>query len=90
MSPPTIWNCYLNDLRFLIDFPGCLLVVSHDRYFMDKIVDHLFVFKGNSEIEISLETTLIIRCMKTVGSKKKKQKQTQNQLKAPKEGNAQL
>ncbi len=29
---------------FLLDFPGCLLVVSHDRYFMDKIVDHLFCF----------------------------------------------
>lgn len=35
---------------FLLDFPGCLLVVSHDRYFMDKIVDHLFVFNGNSEV----------------------------------------
>lgn len=30
--------------NFLLDFPGCLIVVSHDRYFMDKIVDHLFVF----------------------------------------------
>ncbi|MEX0287835.1 MAG: ABC-F family ATP-binding cassette domain-containing protein [Flavobacteriaceae bacterium] len=37
--------------NFLLDFPGCLLVVSHDRYFMDKIVDHLFVFKGGGEIE---------------------------------------
>ena len=37
--------------NFLLDFPGCLLVVSHDRYFMDKIVDHLFVFKGKGEIE---------------------------------------
>ncbi|EDM42985.1 ABC transporter ATP-binding protein [unidentified eubacterium SCB49] len=36
---------------FLIDFPGCLIVVSHDRYFMDKIVDHLFVFKGKGEIQ---------------------------------------
>ncbi|KAB8151862.1 ATP-binding cassette domain-containing protein [Kordia sp. TARA_039_SRF] len=36
---------------FLLDFPGCLLVVSHDRYFMDKIVDHLFVFRGNGIIE---------------------------------------
>jgi ATP-binding cassette subfamily F protein uup len=34
---------------FLMDFPGCLIVVSHDRYFMDKIVDHLFIFK-NGEI----------------------------------------
>ncbi|GLU44180.1 ABC-F family ATP-binding cassette domain-containing protein [Allomuricauda sp. NBRC 101325] len=36
---------------FLLDFPGCLIVVSHDRYFMDKIVDHLFVFKGEGVIE---------------------------------------
>ena len=36
---------------FLLDFPGCLIVVSHDRYFMDKIVDHLFVFKGKGTIE---------------------------------------
>ena len=36
---------------FLLDYPGCLLVVSHDRYFMDKIVDHLFIFRGNGEIE---------------------------------------
>ena len=36
---------------FLLDFPGCLLVVSHDRYFMDKIVDHLFVFRGDAVIE---------------------------------------
>ena len=36
---------------FLLDYPGCLVVVSHDRYFMDKIVDHLFVFRGEGEIE---------------------------------------
>ena len=36
---------------FLMDFPGCLLVVSHDRYFMDKIVDHLFVFQGEGIID---------------------------------------
>ena len=36
---------------FLLDYPGCLVVVSHDRYFMDKIVDHLFVFKGYGEVE---------------------------------------
>lgn len=36
---------------FLLDYPGCLLVVSHDRYFMDKIVDHLFVFRGAGVIE---------------------------------------
>jgi len=37
--------------NFLLDFPGCLLVVSHDRYFMDKIVDHLFIFRGDAVIE---------------------------------------
>ncbi|MEP0263891.1 ABC-F family ATP-binding cassette domain-containing protein [Dokdonia sp.] len=37
--------------NFLLDFPGCLVVVSHDRYFMDKIVDHLFVFKGDAIID---------------------------------------
>lgn len=35
---------------FLMDFPGCLLVVTHDRFFMDKIVDHLFVFEGEGKI----------------------------------------
>ncbi|WP_276391322.1 ABC-F family ATP-binding cassette domain-containing protein [Eudoraea chungangensis] len=36
---------------FLLDFPGCLIVVSHDRYFMDKIVDHMFIFQGNGIVE---------------------------------------
>jgi ATP-binding cassette subfamily F protein uup len=36
--------------NFLNDFQGCLLVVSHDRYFMDRLVDHLFVFEGNGEV----------------------------------------
>ena len=36
---------------FLMDFPGCVIVVSHDRYFMDKVVDHLFVFKGEGVVE---------------------------------------
>jgi len=36
--------------NFLNEFPGCLLIVSHDRYFMDRLVDHLFVFEGNGVI----------------------------------------
>jgi len=36
---------------YLMDFPGCLIIVSHDRYFMDKLVDHLFVLEGNGEIK---------------------------------------
>lgn len=37
--------------EYLSDFPGCVIVVSHDRYFMDKVVDHLLVFKGDGEIK---------------------------------------
>jgi ATP-binding cassette subfamily F protein uup len=36
--------------NFLNDYPGCILIVSHDRYFMDRLVDHLFVFEGNGEV----------------------------------------
>ena len=36
--------------NFLSEYPGCILIVSHDRYFMDKLVDHLFVFEGNGNI----------------------------------------
>jgi len=42
----------LNKLEdFLMDFKGCLVVVSHDRYFMDKLTNHLFVFEGNGEVK---------------------------------------
>jgi ATP-binding cassette subfamily F protein uup len=37
--------------EYLQDFPGCVIVVSHDRYFMDKVVDHLLVFKGNGVVK---------------------------------------
>lgn len=37
--------------EYLQDFPGCVIVVSHDRYFMDKVVDHLLVFKGEGQIQ---------------------------------------
>ena len=37
--------------QYLQDFAGCVIVVSHDRYFMDKVVDHLLVFKGEGEIQ---------------------------------------
>lgn len=36
--------------EFLLDFPGCVVIVTHDRFFMDKLVDHLFVFEGNGAI----------------------------------------
>lgn len=37
--------------EFLSDFPGCVIVVSHDRYFTDKVVDHLLVFHGNGDVQ---------------------------------------
>jgi len=37
--------------EYLQSFKGCVIVVSHDRYFMDKVVDHLLVFKGNAELK---------------------------------------
>lgn len=37
--------------EYLADFKGCVIVISHDRYFMDKVVDHLFVFHGNADIQ---------------------------------------
>ncbi len=37
--------------EFLLNFPGCLLIVSHDRYFLDRLVDHLFVFEGDGRIK---------------------------------------
>lgn len=37
--------------EYMQDFPGCVIIVSHDRYFMDKIVDHLLVFQGNGVIQ---------------------------------------
>ncbi|MFT4533092.1 MAG: ATP-binding cassette subfamily F protein uup [Saprospiraceae bacterium] len=37
--------------EYLMDFPGCLIIVSHDRYFMDKLVDHMFILKGDGEVK---------------------------------------
>jgi len=37
--------------EYLADFPGCLIIVTHDRYFMDKLVDHLFILEGNAKLK---------------------------------------
>ena len=37
--------------EYLQDFPGCVIIVSHDRYFMDKVVDHLLIFKGDGQVQ---------------------------------------
>ncbi|MBK8557327.1 MAG: ABC-F family ATP-binding cassette domain-containing protein [Lewinellaceae bacterium] len=49
---------------FLEDFPGCLVVVTHDRYFMDRLVDHLFIFEGHGKIKDFNGTYLEYRALR--------------------------
>ncbi len=58
---------------FLEDFPGCLLVVTHDRYFMDKLVDHLFVFEGEGKIRDFLGTHVEYRLLKRQEEQQRRQ-----------------
>ncbi len=67
--------------QFLMDFPGCLIVVSHDRYFMDKIVDQLFVFQGDGKIEIFTGSYSDYRLHESV--QEKQQKEIEKNLKKP-------
>ena len=67
----------LNKLEeFLLDFKGCLILVSHDRYFMDKLTDHLFIFKGNGVIKdkYSSYSEYRIKINKELKLEKKKEK----------------
>ncbi|MBL6869032.1 MAG: ABC-F family ATP-binding cassette domain-containing protein [Flavobacteriales bacterium] len=67
----------LNKLEeFLLDFKGCLILVSHDRYFMDKLTDHLFIFKGNGIIkdEYSSYSEYRAKLNKELKLEKKKEK----------------
>jgi len=63
---------------FLLDFPGCLIVVSHDRYFMDKIVDHLFVFRGNSVVDDFPGNYSDFREMESISGKEEKPETTES------------
>jgi len=66
----------LNKLEeFLLQFKGCLLLVSHDRYFMDKLTDHLFIFNGNGVIED--EYCSYSEYRKKLNTEEKKTKKTQ-------------
>ena len=67
----------LNKLEeFLLDFKGCLILVSHDRYFMDKLTDHLFIFKGEGIIkdEYSSYSEYRTKLNKELKLEKKKEK----------------
>jgi len=60
--------------EYLVDFKGCMIVISHDRYFMDKIVDHLFVFHGNAVIQDFPGNYTQYRLWKTQKTKEEKNK----------------
>jgi ABC transport system ATP-binding/permease protein len=67
----------LNKLEeFLLQFKGCLILVSHDRYFMDKLTDHLFIFKGDGVIEdvYSSYSDYRLRIIESEKNEKKKDK----------------
>ena len=69
----------LNKLEeFLMDFKGCLILVSHDRYFMDKLTDHLFVFRGNGLIEDHYSSYSELR-IKQNKEKKENRKEQKNE-----------
>jgi ATP-binding cassette subfamily F protein uup len=57
---------------FLADYPGCLLIVTHDRYFMDKLVDHIFVFEGQGKIRDFNGTYSEYRAVKELEEEEKK------------------
>lgn len=61
---------------FLINYPGCLILVSHDRYFMDKLVQHLFVFEGDGEINVFPGNYREYRLAKSEGRFEKNKQQT--------------
>jgi ATP-binding cassette subfamily F protein uup len=62
---------------YLRGFQGCLIVVSHDRYFMDKMVDHLFVFEGEGQVKDILGNYTIFR-QKQIDAKRDKQEMVSN------------
>ena len=63
--------------EYLQNFKGCVIVVSHDRYFMDKVVDHLLVFNGQADIRDSPETirSIVAGKKKRLAKRKKKEKE---------------
>ena len=65
--------------EYLQDFPGCVIVVSHDRYFTDKVVDHLLVFKGNGEIQDFPGNYSQYREWKSLKSEEKSSRQTKKE-----------
>ncbi len=74
--------------EFLLDFPGCILIVSHDRYFMDRLVDHLFAFEGDGIIKDFPGNYTLYREWKEREVAEKKQTTGSTTITAPKQPNA--
>lgn len=62
---------------FLLNYPGCIIIISHDRYFMDKIVDHIFVFKGEGEVQDFPGTYSIYRQVEKENNEEQKKSTTE-------------
>lgn len=69
--------------QYLEDFPGCVIVVSHDRYFMDKVVDHLLIFKGEGVIKDFPGNYTQYREWSALKSKEESEKEKSKADKAP-------
>lgn len=67
--------------EYLRNFKGCVIVVSHDRYFMDKVVDHLLVFRGNAEIKDFPGNYTLYRAWKEAQEQIEKEAETARQVK---------
>ncbi len=66
--------------EFLLEFAGCVLIVTHDRYFMDKLADHVFAFEGNGEIKDYPGNYSEYRIWKEEQEEKQKQQEKQNEI----------
>lgn len=69
--------------EYLQNFKGCVIVVSHDRYFMDKVVDHLMVFNGQGDIRDFPEIIVIIVTGKKQRNKKRKKQRSRRKKRPP-------
>lgn len=69
--------------EYLQNFKGCVIVVSHDRYFMDKVVDHLMVFNGQGDIQDFPEIIVIIVTGKKQRNKKRKKQRSRRKKRPP-------
>lgn len=71
--------------EYLLDFPGCLIIVTHDRYFMDKLVDHLFILEGNAVLRDYNGTYSDYRELKKTEEKEKQEVKAEIAITQPEE-----